>query len=248
MINPLKEAARRVLERAGYQLERRMPNDFDDRLAETIRAVSPYTMTSPARLAALYDAVHHIVRYDVPGDVVECGVWKGGSMMVVARTLRELGRTERALHLFDTFAGMPEPSSDDVSINGSAALPRWRQRQRGSVNLWDYAPLQEVKAALATTGYPSERIHFVEGLVEDTVPSEAPERIAVLRLDTDWYESTRHELEHLWPRLQSGGVLIIDDYGHWKGARKAVDEYLTRLDVPVLLARIDYTGRIAVKP
>ena len=75
------------------------------------------------------------------------------------------------------------------------------------------------------TGYPPERIHFVRGPVEETLPAGAPDEIALLRLDTDWYESTRHELEHLYPRLAAGGVLLVDDYGHWEGARKAVDEY-----------------------
>src|SRR5690606_24776929 len=100
---------------------------------------------------------------------------------------------------------------------------------------------------MVSTGYPMERCHFVEGKVEDTIPATVPDRISLLRLDTDWYESTRHELEHLWPLLQPGGVLIIDDYGHFEGARKAVDEYfLDRSDAP-LLNRIDYTGRIAIK-
>lgn len=106
----------------------------------------------------------------------------------------------------------------------------------------------EVSSNLARTDYPSERTHLVKGRVEDTVPSEAPERIAVLRLDTDWYESTRHEMEQLFPRLPPGGVLILDDYGHWQGSRRAVDEYLAAEGLHLLLQRIDYTGRIATKP
>jgi hypothetical protein len=108
--------------------------------------------------------------------------------------------------------------------------------------------LADVQANLRSTGYPPERIHYVVGKVEDTLPQAAPERIAILRLDTDWYESTRHELEHLYPRLTAGGVLIIDDYGHWAGARRAVDEFLARTESAILLNRIDYTGRIGVKP
>jgi predicted O-methyltransferase YrrM len=108
--------------------------------------------------------------------------------------------------------------------------------------------LADVQANLRSTGYPVERMRFVVGDVADTVPREAPERIAILRLDTDWYASTRHELEHLYPRLAVGGVLIVDDYGHWEGARLAVDEFLERTSAPILLNRIDYTGRIGVKP
>jgi O-methyltransferase len=85
------------------------------------------------------------------------------------------------------------------------------------------------------------------GKVEDTFPKDTPDKIAILRLDTDWYESTRHELIHLYPKLSIGGVLIIDDYGHWEGARKAVDEYINDNTLRILLNRIDYTGRIAVK-
>ena len=104
------------------------------------------------------------------------------------------------------------------------------------------------KKILYGTGYPSERIHFVPGKVEDTIPASAPESIALLRLDTDWYESTKHELVHLFPRLATSGVLIIDDYGHWRGSRLACDEYFEQNRVPILLNRIDFTGRIALKP
>ena len=89
---------------------------------------------------------------------------------------------------------------------------------------------------------------MVKGKVEDTLPGHAPDHIAVLRLDTDWYASTKHEMEHLYPRLARGGVLIIDDYGHWAGSRQAVDEYLAEHGIHLLLNRTDYTGRMALKP
>jgi len=108
-----------------------------------------------------------------------------------------------------------------------------------------YSPLEEVKRNMEATGYPPAQISYIKGKVEDTLPAEAPAQIAVLRLDTDWYESTRHELVHLYPRLSPGGVLIIDDYGYWTGARKAVDEYFRD---SLFLGRIDDTGRIAIKP
>jgi O-methyltransferase len=109
------------------------------------------------------------------------------------------------------------------------------------------ASLDEVRKALALIEYPAERLHFVQGLVEETIPGEAPEQIAILRLDTDWEASTRHELEHLWPRLSPGGVLIIDDYGHWARARKAVDDYFADRDDAPLLVRVDYAGRVGVR-
>jgi hypothetical protein len=118
--------------------------------------------------------------------------------------------------------------------------------QRDGHNEWCYSPLDEVKRNLARTGYPAERVVYVQGKVEDTIPGTLPERTALLRLDTDWYSSTRHELEHLYPGLVAGGVLVLDDYGTWQGARQATDEYFAARG-PLLLNRIDSTGRIAVK-
>jgi hypothetical protein len=188
------------------------------------------------------------VQGDIPGALVECGVWRGGSMMAAALALLQMNRTDRALYLFDTFEGMPPPDEQDVTLHGEAASailqnprhPRFR-------NVFAYATLDEVRANMQQTEYDQTRIHFIQGKVEDTIPEQAPETIALLRLDTDWHESTWHELEHLFPRLSPRGVLIIDDYGHWQGCRRATDEYFARENLPILLNRIDYTGRIAVK-
>jgi hypothetical protein len=101
---------------------------------------------------------------------------------------------------------------------------------------------------MTATGYPSNKIHFIKGPVEETIPRQMPSpSIALLRLDTDWYESTKHELIHLFPRLSAGGILIIDDYGHWAGARQAVDEYFAGLPEKYFFHRIDYSGRLIVK-
>ena len=109
------------------------------------------------------------------------------------------------------------------------------------------APLHEVKQAMMLTRYPWEKLIFVPGRVEVTLPDQAPEQIALLRLDTDWYESTYHELEHLYPRLADGGILIVDDYGHWQGARQAVDDYFRNHGIDAELRTIDFTGRLLVK-
>jgi len=205
-------------------------------------------MTSPEKIFALCHAVRYVARHGVPGAVVECGVWKGGSMMAAARTLREVGDNRRELYLFDTFAGMPEPGADDVDFAGVSALDEWRRFHHSRLNAPARAAVDEVREALRTVGYPEGHVHLVRGMVEDTVPCQAPSCIALLRLDTDYYGSTRHELEHLYPRLAPGGVLIIDDYGHFQGARRAVDEYLREHRLPVLLHRIDYSGRVLLKP
>jgi hypothetical protein len=88
---------------------------------------------------------------------------------------------------------------------------------------------------------------FIKGKVEETIPGTLPKEISLLRLDTDWYESTLHNLVHLYPLLRKGGILILDDYGHWQGARKATDEYFARENIIPFLSRIDYTGRLYVK-
>ena len=223
-----------------------LPPDIDDDARAIIETVSPFSMTSPERLLALRDAVRHVCRHGIEGDIVECGVWRGGSMLAAALTLLECG-ARRQIHLFDTFEGMPPPAAADRDLTGVSAATLLAAEQRESGDTWAFSPLDQVRANLRSTGYPAELVRFVPGRVEETIPEAAPERIAVLRLDTDWYESTRHELEHLYPRLAVGGVLIVDDYGHWQGARRAVDEYLAASGARLLLSRIDYTGRMAVK-
>jgi hypothetical protein len=212
-----------------------------------IERVAPFTMTSLDRRASLLQAVNQVLDRDIAGDIVECGVWRGGSMMAVALALLARGDTTRHLYLFDTFEGMSEPTAADRSHDGVAAQVQLERTTRGQ-GVWCEAGLEDVQANLWSTGYPRDRIHFVQGRVEDTIPATMPERIALLRLDTDWYESTRHELQHLYPRLQSQGVLIIDDYGHWQGARQAVDEYFAGNAPAPYLHRVDYTARLMVKP
>lgn len=251
----LRRLVRRVIGRLGYEVRRRppapahdLPPDLTPEAARTIEKVLPYTMTSPERLYALIGAVEYVVANGVRGAIVECGVWRGGSMMCVADTLLRLGSTDRFLYLLDTFEGMPPPGEADRTFRGEPAADVMAREDPASSHVWAVAGLEEVRRNMERTGYPEDRVRYVEGPVERTVPARAPGEIAVLRLDTDWYGSTRHEMEHLYPRLAPGGVLIVDDYGYWRGARRAIDEYLEGRGDPPLLCRIDATGRIAVKP
>ena len=208
----------------------------------------PFSMTSHERLYAVCKGVEYLVEAGIPGDFIECGVWRGGSAMAIALTLRHLGAVDRELYLFDTYDGMPRPTAADVTADGAPALVVWEKRRlsEGS-STWCRASLEEVEACLIGTRYPPHRIHYIKGLVEDTIPGAAPERIALLRLDTDWYTSTKHELVHLYPRLEPKGIMIVDDYGNWQGARQAVDEYFTECGQIMFLARLDSTGRIGVR-
>ena len=247
---PLLNGFRKLFRAAGFDVVRydSMPEEIEPSIAETIRVVAPYTMTSARRLAALCEATAYVARNQIPGGIVECGVWRGGSMMAVARTLIAQRDMTRDLYLFDTFEGMPPPSDNDRSLDGRSARQVLEAETKADPrSVWCVAPLEGVQRAIASVGYDSSLTHFVKGRVEDTIPAQAPQRIALLRLDTDWYESTRHELEHLFPRLSVGGVLIIDDYGHWHGARQAVDEYVQKHRLPLLLHAIDYSARQAVK-
>ena len=231
-----------------YQTDEHYSPDVSPALVEIYKKVRPYTMTSPERIFSLCEAVKYVQDKNIEGDIVECGVWKGGSMMAVAETLLRVGDTSRNLYLFDTFEGMPPPTENDVDIAGTTAECLLnRSDKEKDESIWCNAAMDGVKEVMESTGYPSCKTHFIKGMVEETIPHFAPSKIALLRLDTDWYESTKHELEHLFPCLSKGGVLIIDDYGHWQGARKAVDEYFDKNDIKILLNRIDYTGRIAVK-
>jgi len=245
----LSRQFRHELESSRGNLDSDFPADFTAEEKEDILAVRPYTMTSFERLVSLSRAVDHIVSQKIAGDIVECGVWKGGSMLLVARKLARLGDKTRQLFLFDTFEGMSEPTKEDVSAvdqSTADALLDKTERTDGD-NVWCFSPLDEVRANLQKTTYPAGQLHFIKGKVEDTLPEPSIGNIALLRLDTDWYESTRHELETLYDKLVPGGVLIIDDYGHWSGARKAVDEFIATRRLSIFLNRIDYTGRMAIK-
>jgi O-methyltransferase len=239
---------RRVLGRFGFTLRRNgdppYPVDYDDVAVALFESVRPYTLTSHERVNALRHAVEYVVGAGIEGAIVECGVWRGGSMLAVAKTLLGLGVTDRDLYLFDTFTTMPPPGEEDVDVLGNHASDLLEDALANPA--YDYLPRDQVRQLLLDTGYPAERVHLVPGMVEDTIPEGAPHRIALCRLDTDWYASTKHELEHLVHRITEGGVLIIDDYGHFMGARQAVDEYLEAIGGGVLLNRIDFTGRLAI--
>ena len=231
---------------AGARRTGNSPTGFDKDIDEIVELVRDYTMTSPEKLYSLINAVRHISRRKVEGDVVECGVWRGGSMHAVARCLAAEGDTERDLYLFDTFEGMTAPTENDVTTGGRTAQSLLDNAEKSAL-VWAVATIEDVRDGLTKVPYPQERIHLVKGPVEQTIPAGAPQRIALLRLDTDWYESTRHELEHLYERLVPDGVLIIDDYESWQGSKKATDEFFATLDDPPLLHRAG-RSRIGSKP
>ena len=215
---------------AGYAWRRFAPLDAfvpecSPEDLKLITEVKPFTMTSPERIYGLLGAVRYLEANKMAGDIVECGVWRGGSMMAVQKALLALRSTDRELYLYDTYAGMTAPTSRD----NSRFEPKTTQESYDSMKegdgtcKWCYSSIEETRRNVLSVGYPERKIHFIKGPVEDTIPANAPQRIALLRLDTDFYESSRHEMVHLFPRLIPGGVLLLDDYGHWEGQRVAVD-------------------------
>ncbi len=216
---------------------------------ETLRALDSFTMTSMERRFVLLESVRHLGRAGITGAFVECGVWRGGSSMLMAAESLRLGDV-RDIYLYDTFDGMPAPDDMDVDFHGVKAQKTLdaHQGRADSSLVWARAQIDVVRSNLGPTGYPEANLRYVVGKVEDTIPGTMPESIALLRLDTDWYSSTKHELEHLYPLLKPGGILILDDYGYWKGARQAVDEYFAGKREAPMLIRVDQTCRLAVKP
>ena len=249
----MKRIIKGLLRRAGYELKpiavaqslREQHPDVTEQEWQIYSKVQPLTMLSLERVLANIRAVDYISSNNIPGDIVECGVWRGGSSMAMALALQD---QSRALWMYDTYAGMTDATDQDISNSGlkaSALMEAAKQYEAPESSLvLAFASLPDVQRNMESTGYPSALIKFVEGPVEETIPQTMPPQIALLRIDTDWYQSTRHELIHLYPRLTAGGILMIDDYGHWQGARKAVDEYFNGT---LFLNRIDYTGRLAVK-
>ena len=203
--------------------------------------IAKYTKSSEKRLHAMRLALKDLDRKNIIGDVVECGVWRGGNIILT----RKFSPT-RVCWLYDTFEGMTKPGPHDVKRDGTTAQ-QMLDRKKIAMS---YATLTEViKNLQETETYDITKIRIIQGDVSKTLlfESNLPEKIALLRLDTDWYESTKIELEKLWPRIVSGGVMIVDDYGHWRGCKKAVDEYFSYYS-RVSFAWIDYTAIKMVKP
>lgn len=201
--------------------------DVDRRTLDTVTSVRIYTRTTRAQVVALCEAVRYLTASGIPGDLAECGVWRGGSMLAAARTLIEAGDRSRELWLYDTFSGVWH----DAVWRGDAG---------------DAVSLPAVQRTIAKAGYPEAHLRYIVGPLMETIPNNVPGRIALLRMGNDRYEPARHALEHLVPRMAPGAVLIVDDYGQSRGVRRAVDEYLETTGTPLLLHRIDAAARIGV--
>ena len=257
MIDGFVEGWGPAAHRVSPQLRARFPDIDDDGFWAIADAALPNTALSVQRLYSIYLTVRYVVEAEVPGDVAECGVFKGGSAVMLAESFAYFGDMTRKIFLFDTFEGWPKPTKEDRDFLGQDHETLYdndtarREQPGGSTGPSPYR-LQNFyertrNVVLRNTRYPADRICFVPGLVEHTLPHPEMEMLSVLRLDTDYYESTAWEMKVLWPKLSVGGVMLIDDYGQFFGARKAVDEYFRFNGIPALLHRDDVTGRAMVK-
>lgn len=253
--NVLKNLARRM----GYTIAPIGQPDaalagLDDRFLDVLKGMENIGAFEIKQYTT-YAAVEYVLNAGIEGDLIECGVYQGRQVLMMAQTLMARGVTDRDVFLYDTFSGQIKPTpadykdKDNPEASFKANLARWEKGQiTGASKAWKVATVEEVRANVYRSGYPEDRFHFVEGDVLKTLPNADHARIAVLRLDTDWYESTRHELECLYDRVVVGGVLIIDDYGRWRGCRKAVDEFFARLGARApMLVRTGGSERLCIK-
>lgn len=222
--------------------------DDDDKLLLNKILKSNLSMTSPERLTATLLATKYVCKSKIDGDIVECGVWRGGNSITALHALNKY-KSNKSIWMYDTFSGMTMPTKYDIeNETGKLAFNEYMANEAEDHNNWCYASIEDVEKNIRP--YKKNiKVNFVKGDIVETLKYEKnlPKDISVLRLDTDWYESTKIELEILFPRVQKGGVILIDDYGHWGGCKKAVDEYFSNFETKIFLMPSDYTGRIAIK-
>lgn len=219
-------------------------------LKDIFARVRPYTYSRVLNIHTICQSVKYLESHAIPGAFVEFGVWRGGASMAAALKLMALGNTGRDFYLYDTYAGMPEPGTTDrLYADPHLDLKKYRSDRAlpGGANGWHRAGLEEVQRNMSSTGYPEEKIHYIKGCVTETLPARAPDQIAWLRLDTDFFESTAHELEHLFPRVSRHGIIIVDDYDSYQGCREAVDDYVRRNGLRIFWLTQGDSGRVAVK-
>jgi O-methyltransferase len=188
--------------------------------------VSKNTMCSKPRIRSLASALEQVITNNIAGDFVECGTWRGGLGALILDSVVNKSK-DKKLYIYDTFEGMPKPSEQD----DQRAVEEYAKMCDGEYSDWCRAGQDAVKHTLSHVceDYQDYCV-FVQGMVETTLDQTVPDTIALCRVDTDWYESTKKEFEVLYPRLSPGGIFIVDDYTDWKGCKKATDEYLNKLD------------------
>ena len=251
LIDKFKSAVVKLVSMLGYEIrpiiQEVRPVEYQKEDELIWERVKSETMTSFLNFWFLLKSIDYLVGNKIQGSFVECGVWRGGSAMTIAMRLVQHNSLLVDIYLFDTYSGMVAPSNVDIEAHSGKAATNLMKKAAADSLIVANAPLDLVKSNMDYTSYPKNKVHYIEGDVLETLPNTEVQDIALLRLDTDWYESTLAELNHLVPRLVKGGICIIDDYGHWEGSRKAVDEFFTNSDFRPLMIHVDYTCRAFIR-
>ena len=207
-----------------------------------------YSMNPKIRMWTLIQSIKYLIKNNIDGDIVETGVFKGGNLILSQKILDLYSPdSKKKIYGYDTFEGMTEPGENDRDIFGENPINFWQKSKEQNYNKWCYSSIEEVRKNFIRETSNETFLKLIKGQVEKTLLDEKnlPDKISLLRLDTDWYESSKIELEILYPRLVKSGILIIDDYGHWKGVKKSVDEYF--LNKNIWLHYVDYGCRLLIK-
>lgn len=251
----MKTIIKNTLKKYNWELKKVYPNNFPVEFTKQDVEILKYvnskdiTMIGIPRMIANVKAAKYVVENNIKGDFVECGVWRGGSTLLVKLIFEEYNHDSN-VWLFDTFQGFTPPSEIDTnSISGTKAIEKFKLNQREDHNEWCYSPIEEVKKNFIDANVNMQQVKFIVGDVMKTIPENKDKigDISFLRLDTDWYESTKTELVNLYPQITKNGFLIIDDYGHWKGSQKATDEYFLSFKNKPFMSIIDNSSRLIIK-
>ena len=256
-MSKLKEKIKKYINKFDFKIEHKnswykrqehyvaeMPiNELD-----LIKKIGDYSMSTPTNHWAIIQSIKYIKNENIDGDIIESGVFKGGNLILFKKMIDELSLNKK-IYAYDPFEGMPNPGKYDKDLKDVDASSIYDKKKSEEIS-WNFSSLEEVKKNISKFKIDTNKdFFFIKGKVENTlrINSNLPNKISLLRLDTDFYNSTKIELEILYPKLVKGGVLIIDDYGHWKGSKKAVDEYF-KLDTNFhWFHRIDYASRLLIK-
>lgn len=264
MINITKRLVKQLFANMGYEVRKKAegePGRYDSTEAHKyVEVIRKNTMVAESGLISLFQQTRFCDRYGIPGSFVECGVWKGGACGLMALANLRFGTSRRHIHLFDSFQDICEP---DAAVDGERAIceaAEWSREPGTSGHLRPLAgfydhrggpgTLEENKELLERKiGYPAEFLHYHVGWFQDTLPKDAEGvgQIAILRLDGDWYASTKICLSHLYKNVVKGGFIVVDDYGAYDGCRKAVDEFLESNTKPTFLSFVNKDIRYFIK-
>tara|TARA_Y100001970_G_scaffold289239_1_gene418947 strand:- start:3748 stop:4524 length:777 start_codon:yes stop_codon:yes gene_type:complete len=255
-MNPILRLFKSLFKKINYNLHKIEPlninhefpdaNNFE---RETLKICSDYSMTGYERMFALMKSIQFIRHHNVDGDFVECGVWKGGNLILFQKFIDKYNLNKK-IYAYDTFEGMTEPDTIDQTFKGENSIDLLNKLYKKKVDRKQNILIADCSIDDVNNNFKKfsnkDNLICIKGPVEKTleVKKNLPNKISILRLDTDWYSSTKKELEVLFPLLEKNGILIIDDYGFWKGARKAVDEYFMNKNVTMF--KIDFTGRMII--